>query len=180
VSAAIHSQEKANMTYRCATVEDGQHLWSMVKQVGSLEQNTAYFYLLMSRMFDETCLVAEDSQGKRLGFVMALRPPRRPQSIFVWQVGVAPEARGKGVATGLLVQLLRQTQASYIEATVSPSNLASRALFSGLAQQLNCKCSIEPYFQEHHFPDDHPAEELFRIGPVDRPEEGNNIVDFRT
>lgn len=152
--------------FRPARPDDGQHFWSMVEEIGTLERNTSYCYLLMAKMFSATCSVAE-KDGERVGFVVGFRPPDRPESVFVWQIGVAEGMRGAGLATGLLLQLLGQTGARYLEATVGVSNGPSRALFAGFARQMQTQCQVEPCFLAEHFPGgDHEPEQLFRIGPL--------------
>jgi L-2,4-diaminobutyric acid acetyltransferase len=152
-------------TFRQASPDDGKHLWRLVENIGTLEQNTAYCYLLLTHMFFETCAVVEHG-GERVGFLAGFRPPTRPESAFVWQIGVSSEMRGAGLATGLLLQLLAQTDVTHIEATVGVSNAPSRALFASFARHLGASCSVEPYFSAPDFPERHEDEQLFRIGPL--------------
>lgn len=56
-----------------------------------------------------------------------------------------------------------------MEATVTPTNDASRNLFKGFARRTGSECVITPsFFREEDFPalePKHAAEDLFRIGP---------------
>ncbi len=153
------------ITYRYSRTEDGKRIWSLIDRIGTLERNTGYYYALFAREFAKTCVVAEH-QGELVGFVVGFRPPERPNSVFVWQVGVSPDFRGHRIATGLLVNLLDRTGADHLEATVSEDNTASCALFRGLGRKLNIPCRTEACFESQHFVEDHEPEELFRIGPV--------------
>ena len=153
------------LTYRPARAEDGPHLYRMVEEIGTLERNTGYCYAMMARFFANTCAVAEEN-GQRLGFVMGFVPPGRPDAVFVWQVGVHPKARGRGVATALLEQLLSQTGADFLEATVGEENAASQALFTRFARKREVECRLQSCFLPEHFSIPHEAEPLYRIGPL--------------
>ncbi len=151
--------------YRKSQTEDGKKMWRLIEEIGTLERNTGYFYALFAQEFANSCVVAEHA-GELVGFVVGFRPPQRPDSVFVWQVGVSPSFRGHRIATGLLVNLLEHSGASVLEATVSEDNPASRALFRGIGRKLNVPCKVEPCFEPHHFYGPHEAEDMFRIGPI--------------
>lgn len=155
---------------RRPTVSDGAEIWRVVKESGTLDLNSAYLYLLLCKDFAETCVVAQ--QGQRLvGFVTGYEPPDRDSVIFLWQIGVDPACRGKGLGKRMLRTFLDQATArgaTLLETTISPSNQASQALFRGLARDLGASCEVLPCFAPHHFPahSGHEAEELYRIGPI--------------
>lgn len=150
---------------------DGRALWRLVDEAGTLEVNTPYAYVLLATHFADTCLLAEDDgdgRAKVLGAVVAYRPPTHPEAVFVWQVGVAPRARGRGLASRLLIELLERTApdgVTHLEATVTPGNAPSRALFEGIADRLDVPCRVEPFLGTELFPGDHEPEDLYRIGP---------------
>jgi ribosomal protein S18 acetylase RimI-like enzyme len=65
---------------------------------------------------ERTILLAafEDGRDEPIGFVLAhelLRRHGEPSQLFVYEVGVAPEARRRGVATELLHELARIARA---------------------------------------------------------------------
>lgn len=141
----------------------------LVQEGGVLDENSLYCYLLLCRDFAETCLLA--FRGDSLvAFVTAYRPPRRPECLFAWQIGVAASARRRGLAGRLLENLLEQPGCAgvrFIEATITPSNAASRKLFASLAMTLNAPCHVLPGFAGELFgTSEHEEEELFRIGPL--------------
>lgn len=145
---------------------DGARMWELVRESDALELNTSYCYMLLAKHFDATTLVAERGD-QLLGFVMAYRPPRQPDTAFVWQIGVAAAARGQGVAGKLLDSLASNSGARYIEASVGVSNEPSRALFSGFARRHDAAVdSDEDFINAAEFPGEHETEKRFRIGPL--------------
>lgn len=154
------------ISLRPATPRDAAAMWSIAGD-SVLEQNTAYAYVLFASHFQDTCVVAE-SGGEIVGFVVAYRPPRTPDRVFVWQVGVRESARGAGIASKLLDQLVAQLRPPvlYLEATVTPSNAASRRLFESFARRHDARCGVLPGFAPELFPETHDPEDLFRIGPL--------------
>jgi L-2,4-diaminobutyric acid acetyltransferase len=143
----------------------------VVRRSGTLDVNSPYAYLLLTSHFADTSVVAERA-GDVVGFVAAYRPPSRPQSLFVWQVAVDAAARGHGLGTRLLDGALATEAAAecrYLEATVTPSNVSSWALFRGVARRHGVPCREETGFVAALFPDGgHEDEILVRIGPLVR------------
>jgi len=144
----------------------------LVDETGGLELNTGYAYVLLCDHFAATTIVAE-SDGQLVGFVAAYVPPSRHDTVFVWQVGVHPDARGQGIASSLLDALIgcdacRSVQA--LEATVSPSNAASRRLFESFAERHGAPFAWSDGYPATHFAGTHEPENLIRIGPVSSPE----------
>ncbi|OZB35949.1 MAG: diaminobutyrate acetyltransferase [Halothiobacillus sp. 14-56-357] len=139
------------LDYREPRLDDGARIHRMVLEAGTLDVNSAYLYFLLSDHFRETCVVAEsDSVPHELlgGFLTAYRLPRAPDTLFIWQVAVHPDWRGRGVASGLLDALTRRTwfdDISRIELTISPDNTASQALFRRWAARLERPLTVSPY-----------------------------------
>jgi L-2,4-diaminobutyric acid acetyltransferase len=161
----------ANVTIRRPRMEDGANIWRLVKQSGVLDVNSSYCYLMMCKMFPDTCAVAE-MDGRLVGFVIAFRPPVEPDSLFIWQIGVDPALRGNGLGKALIQTLLERPTSEtirYITATISPSNLASQKLLTSLARHFssNLQSSAAEGMDERLFPEgNHDAEHFYRIGPL--------------
>lgn len=150
--------------------EDGLSIWQFVREFGGLDLNSAYAYLMMCDMFPATCAVAWDA-NQLAGFVIGYRKPAQPDCLFIWQVGVNPSHRGRGIGLRLLEELLQREDNANIrcvEATVGPNNAASRGLFLRLAAKHDTGCIVTEHYQQHLFPDAeaHEAELLYRIGPL--------------
>lgn len=149
-------------------VRDGADIHRLVAGCAPLDLNSTYAYLLLCRDFADTCVRAERA-GRTVGFVSAYRPPARGDVIFVWQVAVAGELRGQGLAGRMLRELLKRPGARgcrYLETTVSPSNGPSLKLFHRLARELGTPVDCQAMFEEADFGDErHESETLIRIGP---------------
>ncbi|MBA4267215.1 MAG: diaminobutyrate acetyltransferase [Comamonadaceae bacterium] len=158
------------LVFRSARPADGVTLWRLVQGAGTLELNSQYFYLLLATDFGDTCLIAEH-EGEAVGMVIGYQPPREPHTAFVWQVGLLPEHQGKGLGLRLLMAWLAlpaNTHCQWVTATVAEDNTASQALFKRLARELETGCEVRPHFTADLFAHDHPAEPLYRIGPLAR------------
>lgn len=149
------------------TSKDGASMWELVCETGVLDVNSSYSYLMMCKFFSETCLVAKNN-GDLAGFVTAFRPPEKPDTIFIWQIGVSSKYRGNGIGTKLLDKLLEDCEnVNYLEATVTPSNQPSESLFRGIAKKNGANCEVFECFSEDHFPESgHEPELTYRIGPL--------------
>ena len=143
-------------------------MWKLVQDCGILDVNSTYAYLLLCKDFAETCGVAE-FKGEVVGLVTGYHPPKKTNTLFVWQIGVADSMRRSGIAKRLLLEVLQRESCrdvSFLETTIWPSNLASRALFESLARELNAGVAEGICFEQTLFPQsDREPEYLFRIGP---------------
>ena len=150
---------------------DGARLHAFVLDA-PLETNSRYAYLLLASHFRETCLLAERA-GELVGFVAGYLVPGRTDTLFVWQVGVAPSARQGGLGLAMLRALLRRLEGAGVgclEATVARGNRASMRLFEALARALGTSCTRAGGFVAEDFGDeDHEEEVLIRVGPWESP-----------
>ncbi|GAA4322784.1 diaminobutyrate acetyltransferase [Pigmentiphaga soli] len=158
----------AGFRFESPRPEDGAAIQRLVRESPPLDVNSTYAYLLLCRDFADTCVVARRDEGTLAGFVSAYLPPPRPQTLFVWQVAVAADCRGRGLAQAMIRHLLARPRAAgvrRIETTVSPSNRPSRRMFAALAQELGAGCEEETLFDAALFGDGaHEEETLLRIG----------------
>ncbi|MGG1664019.1 diaminobutyrate acetyltransferase [Brevibacillus sp. NRS-1366] len=149
--------------------EDGADMWRLVRDSKILDLNSAYAYLLFAKYFSDTCIIAE-AKGEAIGFVIGFHPPDMPDTLFVWQIGVSENMRGQGIAKEMIRALLKRKplkRAQYVEATVSPANNASRAMFTKLAREFGTGCEITECFPTRLFPGGAYEEEwTYRIGPI--------------
>ncbi len=166
----IHTKPNTGVPIiRQPDVNDGGGIWRVVKESNVLDLNSSYLYLLLTKDFSETCVIAE-LDGNVVGFVSGYRAPARPEILFLWQIGILPSMQGRGLGKRLVTSFLHSPGAqgaALLETTVAPSNTASQALFLAIARQLGVECRISPCFSANQFPDsEHEDEELYRIGPL--------------
>ena len=162
-------RDDVTLTVRKPALGDAADIHQLVVDGGTLEANSGYAYVLLCSHFAATSLVAE-AEGELLGFVTGYRPPSHPDSVFVWQIGIASHARGRGLASILLDRLVALpacADVQYLEATVTPSNEPSKNLFLGFARRHGVPCRVRDGFAATVFPDEcHESEQLYQIGPL--------------
>jgi L-2,4-diaminobutyric acid acetyltransferase len=151
------------------SVDDGPDLWRLVRETRTLDLNSEYHYLLWCRDFAATSVVARH-EGAACGFVTGYVRPDVPDTLMVWQVAVAPALRGHGIAGRMLGELLDRRAPFgqvFMEATVTPDNAASIALFTALGRDRAMPISRCDLFTADQFRGGgHQPEVLFRIGPA--------------
>jgi L-2,4-diaminobutyric acid acetyltransferase len=115
--------------------------------------------------------VLAEREGRVVGWVSAYRPPSEPESLFIWQVAVAEEARGEGLAARMIALLLDRPAArgaTRLITTVTAANAPSWALFESLARRWDAPIEKEVFFRsDAHFAGAHDTEWLVRIGPLE-------------
>jgi L-2,4-diaminobutyric acid acetyltransferase len=149
--------------------EDGSAVHALVEACKPLDPNSAYCNVLQCTHFADTCVVAERA-GELVGWISGYVPPAEPDSAFVWQVAVAPEARGEGLSRRLLHAFLARPAVSgvrYLKTTITADNAASWATFEGLARDLGVGIEGDPWLlRGTHLPAGHATEHLVTIGPL--------------
>lgn len=163
------------MRLRAPKAEDGIAIWRLVRDSGELDLNSPYAYLLFATYFPDTCIVAE-SGDEPAGFVLGFRQPARQDTLFIWQIAVAAPFRGQGVAVDMLATLLQRQARGFkhdslrfVEATITPSNSASKRMFRALAVRMQTAFEEgnAPLFSKDVFPGgEHEDEVAIRIGPI--------------
>jgi L-2,4-diaminobutyric acid acetyltransferase len=146
---------------------DGTAVHALVARCPPLDTNSLYCNLLQCSMFSSTCVLAERNHDLA-GFVSAFVLPAASSCLFVWQVAVAPEARGIGLAQRMLLELLTRPECQQVvelRTTITQGNAASWALFGSLARTLGARVRSEVCFDRHqHFNNQHDTEMLVTIG----------------
>lgn len=159
----------ASVVFRIPTMADASSVRDLVDECKPLDLNSTYAYMLLCTHFAATCIVAE-AGGRVVGFVSGYKKPADDSVLFVWQVAVSPSARGQGLGGRMLDELIQRKQCRgvrWLEATVTPSNAASWALFKSFAERHGAQCAEETFFQPEHFgAEQHEEERLLRIGPL--------------
>jgi L-2,4-diaminobutyric acid acetyltransferase len=167
---ATHDTARDGWIFRAPEATDAHAIYRLITRCPPLDGNSLYCYLLQCAHFSGTCMLAERA-GEVRGWISSYIQPAHPSRLFIWQIAVDSDTRGSGLARRLALTLLeRETckRVRFIDATVTPGNAASRALFASLAHHLATSLTTAPYFEcERHFGGVHESEELITIGPID-------------
>ncbi len=150
---------------------DGPAVTALIAACPPLDRNSAYCNLIQCTHFADHCVVAE-REGRIDGWVSGHRPPSDPNAFFVWQVAVATEARGQKLAGRMIEALLArsaQRGVTHLITTVTDDNIASWALFNGLARKWDAPMERSALFErDAHFAGAHATEFQARIGPISK------------
>jgi len=160
--------DAAPITLRAPTAEDGAAVYDLIAQCPPLDTNSMYCNLLQSSHFSDTSVAAELDEDI-VGFISGYVLPKQPDTLFIWQVAVGEKARGQGLASRMLRDILQRPacqQVTFIETTITPDNRASWALFESLANKLSAQLNHSVMFdRQQHFAGQHETEMLVKIGP---------------
>ncbi|MDZ3832859.1 MAG: diaminobutyrate acetyltransferase [Sphingopyxis sp.] len=163
------SAEPQAIRLRRPQATDGPAVTALIAACPPLDRNSAYCNLVQCTHFAAHCVIAERG-GRIVGWVSGHRPPSDPEAFFVWQVAVAAEARGQGLAGRMIRMLLarpEQRGVARLITTVTHDNAASWALFRGLAREWGAGLEQEPLFErDAHFAGAHDTEFQASIGPL--------------
>lgn len=159
-----------NTLLRPPVLEDGIRVFRLIERCPPLDTNSTYCNLLQCSHFSNTSVVAE-RDNELMGFISGYLVPDRPDTLFVWQVAVAENARGMGLASHMLADILARNEdrrIRYLETTITEDNSASWALFRRLASALSTEFQSSAWLdKQQHFDGQHQSELLVRIGPID-------------
>ncbi|GHB10575.1 diaminobutyrate acetyltransferase [Modicisalibacter luteus] len=170
---ASHRHVSAEMTIRQPILEDSARLHDLVRRVPPLAENSAYCNLLHCTHFADTCAVAE-AQGELVAFVTGYLHPKQPHTYFLWQIGVHEHGRGQKLPLRMIQHILARPvcrDVTTLEATVSATNAASRAMFESIAKAEGAQFERHRgYYPPEVFGADNTlAEDLLRIYPLATP-----------
>ena len=151
-----------------SVLEDGMAVFRLVQNCPPLDTNSSYCNLLQCSHFANTSVAAQ-MNGEIVGFISGYVIPDRADTLFVWQVAVAEQARGLGLASRMLSEILARPHCediAYLETTITQDNQASWALFKRLASTLSADFQSSEWLdKDAHFAGQHDSEALVRIGP---------------
>lgn len=157
-----------SLTLRAPALTDGMDVHRLIEHSPPLDTNSSYCNLLQCSHFSGTSVIAK-TNGSPVGFISGYLIPERPDTLFVWQVAVAKQARGQRLAAKMLSHILARPHCSnvcYIETSITEDNQASLSVFKGLAKALDADITSTPWMEkERHFSGQHDSEPLVRVGP---------------
>ena len=120
---------------RNVTANDGAIMRKLAHECGTLDLHTPYTYWVNACYQSESCFVAEED-GKPIGYIMAVDAP---DVVFIWQIGIVPEWRGKGLADRLITKCVDYAtkKNKNIEVTIAADNRASYRAFKKACDKRN-------------------------------------------
>jgi L-2,4-diaminobutyric acid acetyltransferase len=159
-----------SIIFRSPALEDGMAVFRLVENCAPLDMNSRYCNLLQCSHFANTS-VAALMNGEIVGFISGYIIPERADTLFVWQVAVAEQARGLGLASRMLDHILARpncAEIAYLETSITEGNQASWALFKSLAKKRSADFQSSEWMdKDTHFAGQHDSEALVRIGYFD-------------
>ncbi len=160
-ASPVRAAADQGIVLRRPDAEDGPAVSALIASCPPLDGNSAYCNLLQCSDFAETCVVAERA-GRMVGWISGYRPPSNPERLFVWQVAVSDAARGEGLGSRMLDELVARPaacDARELTTTITETNDASWALFEAFARRHGAALTRSPRFERAaHFAGAHDTE----------------------
>ncbi len=119
---------------RTAKQDDFLNVHEFVDNVEVIDTHPPFFYKIILRYFGDTCFIAEKG-GEIVGFLLGFVSQNNPDNLFIWQIGVNPNMRKKGIAQKMLAEEEKEVKkrgCKRIEVTIAPENTVSKKLFEKL------------------------------------------------
>lgn len=140
---------------RHPTKEDGLAIYNLVKSCPTLDLNSSHYYHMMCADFGKSSLIAERGDTI-LGYVSGYIPPEEEGTLFVWQIAILEDARGKGLAGALLMNLAQDWSGliTKMKTTLSPSEKVATALFKSFATKSSYKITKSDFLKAKDFGDE--------------------------
>lgn len=159
-------QSDADTVFRVPTAADGLRMWEIARDSRVLDVNSEYAYVLWGKEFSESSIVVETG-GRVVGYVTGFIRPSEPRTIFVWQVGVDADQRGRGLAKRMLHEImdnLAPTGVNRLRTTVTPDNEASQRTFGSLARERGLDFTREDFISGELLGEGSEPEDLYTVG----------------
>lgn len=120
------------MRIRKATQEDFLDVYRFTAACPGMENYPEHVYKIILRYFGDYCFIAKDDSGQIIGFAMGIVPRSFPGTYFLWEIGVSPSYKRRGIGGELVLEIeniLRALEFKRIEVTIDPVNLPSQKFF---------------------------------------------------
>lgn len=117
--------------------KDAPSLRFLAMHCAPLDVHTPYTYWVVANHYGDGSFILEDN-GKPIGFIMTVETA---SFLFVWQIGVLHEYRGKGLSQILIEAVFgyaAQKQKN-MEVTIAEDNIASYSAFSHFCNHKNIR-----------------------------------------
>ena len=114
-------------TLRNITEADAPVLRYLAKRCYPLDVHTQYIYWVVAKYYGEGGFILE-KDGEPVGYLMTVDARK---ALFVWQIGILPAHRGKGLSQMLIHETAEyaKSMGKNLEVTIAEENLASFSAF---------------------------------------------------
>lgn len=121
------------MDFKVTNPDPGDFLdiYRFVGDIEGLVQHPVHFFKIMTNYFGDSFFIIRNGENIA-GMVWGFISQTDPDIFFLWQIGVAPEYRGKGLSRKLIEKLIEFAAAhgcKKVHATVETENIASWKMF---------------------------------------------------
>ncbi len=123
------------MEIRNCKEEDIDEVMGLVRLCKPLVLHNDFTYWILFKYFGDTCFVIA-GDDKIVGYVSGVTSTAQKGVLYLWQIAIAPDYRGKNYAKFLIEKMLnvaRKKKCKSLQFSVSPKNEASFSLFSRFA-----------------------------------------------
>ena len=172
----VYSKKDNKIKITFPTKKNGSAVAKLIQRCPPLDLNSTYHYLIQSYYFNRTCSVAFDGE-KIVAFVSGFIKPTNKNCLFIWQVAIDEDYRGKGLGIDLIEFLLNQNKEfNTIETTITKNNMASRRMFQKFCDKYKTRLSELILFdKEQDFSNECDSEILLKIGPLNKGRKNEDI-----
>lgn len=130
------------MKIRRLNSQDIHSIRDLVAKCKPLDLHTLYSYWIIIQYFNKYSFVLESS-SQQVGLITSLDKKLDSKKIlFIWQIGVIPEFRGKKLGEKLLHHLVESALndgINYFQFSIDPNNTASLKTFQSIATNFKGK-----------------------------------------
>lgn len=127
------NEKQHNITIRNATGGDSAVLHALAADCAPLTVHTPFTYWAIVFNYPDYIFILEEA-GRAVGFISAL-PTEKRGGVFIWQIGLLPQYRGKGFSRKLIRALIDKHAArKKFIVTIDPDNAPSMSAFRAAAK----------------------------------------------
>ena len=120
------------MMIRKCTVEDVDSLRIFVNECKPLELHTPFTYWAIFNYFSNLCFLMIEEE-KIIGFISGVRSSLDKDIVYLWQIGISKDYRGKNYAFLLIDHFIKAViglDCNKIQVSISPENQSSYNAFT--------------------------------------------------
>lgn len=119
------------MTITTPSNDDFIEIQKLIGELKGLVQHPVHFYKIMIHYFGNSFFIIK-KDDKIIGFVWGFVSQTNKDILFLWQIGVIKEFRGKNIAQKLVerfIEYAKDNNCKKVHATVETGNIASWKMF---------------------------------------------------